>query len=314
MKFAIGMRNLKTALAVLICLIISQLLHLEYPFYAVIATIIAMENSVTNSYTVGKNRMMGTIVGAFCGLIFALIDPHNAILAALGIIMVIYICNLLGWNKSVSIASIVFLAIMLNLRPGESPLLYGTHRVMDTLIGIGVAVLVNYLVYPPNHERGLEQKRMVLRRNMTRLAHELLREGGGVHISSLRDDMTAMEEAYKTYTSEFRLNLSKQLFIDHIEQEIDIYHNTYSHMRMLRLLTDEPETELAPGVIQRLRSLVAAPITVHPEYLPLIYQYHVQCIIQEMQILGLMIPAHIAPPKKLQPIRTELAISDESVE
>ncbi|WP_046213499.1 FUSC family protein [Paenibacillus wulumuqiensis] len=314
MKFAIGMRNLKTALAVLICLIISQLLHLEYPFYAVIATIIAMENSVTNSFTVGKNRVMGTIVGALCGFLFALIDPYSAVFSAIGIVVVIYICNLLNWNKSISIASIVFLAVMLNLRPGESPLFYGMNRVTDTLIGIGVAVLVNYLVYPPNHERGLEQKRMILRRNMTRLAHELLREGGGVHISSLRDDMTAMEEAYKTYTSEFRLKLSKQLFINHIEQEIDIYHNTYSHMRMLRLLTDEPETDLAPGVMQRLRSSVAAPITVHPEYLPLIYQYHVQCILQEMQILGLMLPTHIATPKKLQPARAELVSSSETNE
>jgi uncharacterized membrane protein YgaE (UPF0421/DUF939 family) len=299
MKFAIGMRNIKTALAVFICLLISQTFHLEYPFYAVIATIIAMENSVTNSYTVGKNRVMGTIVGAICGFLFALIDPYSAVFSALGIIVVIYVCNLLKWNKAVSIASIVFLAIMLNLRPGESPLFYGMNRMLDTLIGISVAVIVNYLVFPPKHERQMEHRRKILRRHLTRLAHQLLRQGGGVHISSLKQDMSELEKVYETYTSEFHLNKKKQTMMEHLEEEIDIYHNTYSHMRQLRLLTDEPSLEATAKPDVQFTS--SRPLTSHGEDLLMIYRYHVRCILQELQHLGLMLPRKIAPPLNLHP-------------
>lgn len=299
MKYAIGMRNIKTALAVFICLFISQALHLQYPFYAVIATIIAMENSVTNSYTVGKNRVMGTIVGAICGLAFALIDPYSAFFSAIGIVVVIYICNLLQWNKSISIASIVFLAIMLNLQPGESPWFYGMNRVIDTLIGIGVAVAVNYLVFPPKHERQMEHRRKILRRHFTQLAHELLGQGGGVHISSLKADMSELEKVYETYTSEFHLNKKKRTMMEHLEEEIDIYHNTYSHMRQLRLLTDEPSLEAANKLDVQFTS--SRPLTSHGEDLLMIYRYHVRCILQELQRLGLMLPRKIAPPMNLHP-------------
>lgn len=302
MKLAIGMRNIKTALAVLICLLISKVFNLEYPFYAVIATIIAMENSVTNSYTVGKNRVMGTIVGAIFGMGFALIDPHSAIFSAVGIVVVIYICNLLKWNKSVSIASIVFLAIMLNLRPGENPWFYGMNRVLDTLIGIGVAVIINYLVFPPNHERNMEQRRKILRQRLTVLSHELLAEGGGVHISSLKKDMSELEKVYEIYTSEFHLNKKKRTIMDHLEEEIDIYHNTYSHMRMLRLLTDEPPqaVESKPQVDFKFSSPPARPLTMHGEDLLMIYRYHVRCILQDLTQLGLMLPTKIAPPLNLR--------------
>ncbi len=299
MKLAIGMRNIKTALAVLICLLISEAFRLEYPFYAVIATIIGMENSITNSYTVGKNRVLGTIVGAICGLIFALIDPYSAVFSAIGIVVVIYICNLLKWNKSISIASIVFLAIMLNLRPGESPWFYSLNRVTDTLIGIGVAVAVNYLVFPPKHERYMEHRRKILRRRLTELSHELLRQGGGVHISSLKQDMSELEKVYETYTSEFHLNKKKLTMMEHLEQEIDIYHNTYSHMRQLRLLTDEPSLEAIEKPDVQFSS--ARPLTAHGEDLLMIYRYHVRCILQELQRLGLMLPRKIAPPLNLHP-------------
>lgn len=296
MKFLVGMRNLKTALAVFICIIISQLLQLEYPFYAVIATIIAMENSVTNSYTVGKNRMMGTLVGAAIGFVFAWIDPHSAVYSAIGIVIVIYICNLLKWNKSISIASIVFLAIMLNLRPGESPFLYGMHRVADTLIGISVAVLVNYLVFPPDHERSMEQMRSVLRKHLTKLAHELLREGGTIHISPLKKDMANLEKAYETYASEFHLKKNKQQMLEHLEQEIDVYHNTYSHMRMIRLLTDELPTHHHWGLPEQHHSHLMAQLPLDTSSQQIIYNYHVSCILQEMSTLGLLIPSHIAQP------------------
>ncbi|MDU2243799.1 MAG: aromatic acid exporter family protein, partial [Paenibacillus sp.] len=62
MKWTIGLRNLKTGLAICLCVIIAALMRLEYPFYAAIATIISMENSVTNSFTAGKHRTMGTFV------------------------------------------------------------------------------------------------------------------------------------------------------------------------------------------------------------------------------------------------------------
>ena len=138
----IGSRNIKTALSVFICIIIFQILKRPYPFYACIAAVICMQNSVQNSFVAGKNRMIGTIIGAIIGIVFSILIGQNAIVTGLGIVLVIYLCNLFKQDGSASIACIVFLAIMTNLKEGTS-YMYALNRVFDTFIGIIVSILVN---------------------------------------------------------------------------------------------------------------------------------------------------------------------------
>ncbi|MBL4936645.1 FUSC family protein [Clostridium sp. YIM B02515] len=144
----IGMRNIKTAIAVVISMIISKLLNMEYPFYTVIASIISMQSSVEASFKAGRNRMLGTLIGALIGFILSSIMPGNIILIGIGIVAVIYICNIFNWEQSTSIACVVFCAIMINLK-GGSPFFYSVNRLVDTFIGITVAVGVNYFIAPP---------------------------------------------------------------------------------------------------------------------------------------------------------------------
>ncbi|ERI95663.1 hypothetical protein HMPREF1982_00137 [Clostridiales bacterium oral taxon 876 str. F0540] len=144
----IGMRNIKTAIAVVISVIISKLLKMEYPFYIAIASIISMQSSVEASFKAGRNRMLGTLIGAIVGFFLSSINPGNIILIGLGIIAVIYLCSIFNWEQSTSIACVVFCAIMMNLK-GSSPFLYSVNRLLDTFIGIIVAVGVNYFISPP---------------------------------------------------------------------------------------------------------------------------------------------------------------------
>ncbi|WDC83191.1 aromatic acid exporter family protein [Caloramator sp. mosi_1] len=60
------------------------------------------------TYTAGKNRLLGTLIGAILGFVFASFFPTNAIFSAVGIIVLICICNKLEWNDAISMAGIVF--------------------------------------------------------------------------------------------------------------------------------------------------------------------------------------------------------------
>ncbi|RUT47642.1 FUSC family protein [Paenibacillus anaericanus] len=280
MRLSIGMRNIKTAIAIFVCLIISELLHLEYPFYAAIATIISMENSVTNSFTVGKNRMMGTFVGAGIGLIFAIIDPQNAFYCAIGIVLVIYICNLLKWNKSISIASIVFLAIMLNLQVGGSPLLYGLNRIFDTLIGVSVAVVVNYLIFPPKHEYNLHIARKTVMRRLAETAEEVVNFGVNDDLKPLKKDIADLEKYLELCKLEFHLKKDLSQTMELIEEEVEICKNIYSHMRMIQRLYIEQDLVIHQRASQQLDS----------ESLSIVIRYHIDCIIVEIEGLGLILP------------------------
>lgn len=146
----IGMRNIKTAIAVSISIIIAKALKMEYPFYIAIAAIIAMQGTVESSFKAGLNRMIGTLIGALVGFICATIKPGDALISGIGIIFVIYLCNLVKRKESSSIGGVVFCAIMLNLK-GGSALSYSINRILDTFVGIAVAVLINYFLMPPKN-------------------------------------------------------------------------------------------------------------------------------------------------------------------
>lgn len=145
----IGLRNLKTALSVFLSILISNFVGLDYPFYAAIAALVCMQTTLEKTFITGKNRLLGTAVGALLGFIFASVFPTNAIFSAIGIIVLIYICNKLEWNDAISMAGIVFLAIMLNIKDNKHALIYSYKRLLETLIGIVVAFLVNSFIFPP---------------------------------------------------------------------------------------------------------------------------------------------------------------------
>ncbi len=112
----VGARIQKTALSVFICIIISHLLGGKSPFYACIAAVICMQDSHENTIKMGKNRMIGTIIGGIAGIFatFIFFTYNNyyfdAALISLLCIVVIYYCNLLNKSGSVTIACIVLLA------------------------------------------------------------------------------------------------------------------------------------------------------------------------------------------------------------
>lgn len=151
----IGMRNIKTAVSVFLCLLLFNIIKRDNSFYACIAAIICMQQTIENTFSKGVSRIIGTIIGGFVGVILLVIGEsyitENAylFLIPLGIVILIEICVLLKQNDAVSICCIVFLSILINHRYIGDYLFYTINRVIDTSIGIMIAVAVNrYLKVP----------------------------------------------------------------------------------------------------------------------------------------------------------------------
>ncbi|WP_315118534.1 aromatic acid exporter family protein [uncultured Clostridium sp.] len=142
----VGMRNIKTSISVVLCVVLFKLLNREYPFFACIAAVVTLQHSVSDSFKAGQNRLIGTVIGATTGLIFSYLPQFNfwihIVYIGLGICMVIYLCNIFDKNDSISIACIVFSAIMTNLK-GVPSYVYVVNRTIDTFIGIIISILVN---------------------------------------------------------------------------------------------------------------------------------------------------------------------------
>lgn len=149
-RFKIGMRTIKTVVAVGICLLAFQFFTPTSSvngIQAALAATICMKSSLRNTLRTGLDRAAGTVIGAVMGVLFLLFSrPLSAMLVCaisiFGVLLIIYLCNVLRLQASVTISIVVFLIILI----GESdipPVFYGLARLGETVFGIFVAYMVN---------------------------------------------------------------------------------------------------------------------------------------------------------------------------
>lgn len=149
----IGARNLKSGLAVVISIIIADIFGFDSAFFAAITSVVCMQDSSESSVHMGKNRFIGTVIGAIFGSIGTLILSINSskimkiILVFVLTLIVIYICTLIKLPGAVTIACIVLLATVLMNRD-YSNYYYAFHRSIETFVGAIIAIVVNHFVLP----------------------------------------------------------------------------------------------------------------------------------------------------------------------
>ncbi|HAS74708.1 MAG TPA: hypothetical protein DCS67_11250 [Clostridiales bacterium UBA8960] len=143
----IGMRTIKTGLAVAVTLLVCELFKVTNPFFAAIAAIFAMESSIDETMVAVRDRLLGTILGAVLAIIFTTFVPVNALSIGVGIIVVIHLCNLFKWHGTIKISTVVFVAIALGFQEGGQ-VEYAIFRTFDTFIGLSISALINLFVFP----------------------------------------------------------------------------------------------------------------------------------------------------------------------
>ncbi len=233
----IGMRNIKTALSVFICIVIFRLFRFQYPFYACIASVICIQNSISGSFSTGKNRMIGTMIGATIGFLFSLIQLNNAFLCFIGIICVIYCCNITKVRESVTIACIVFLAIMTNLK-NVTPFMYSIHRLLETFIGIIVAVILNYLLNPPNYFSKVNNILENIHREIFSVCN-LLIEGKRIDTNEMNKKISKLKEYINLYNKEVRFSRKAEKDLDKLHNLINLYEKASLHLTIISSLDTE---------------------------------------------------------------------------
>lgn len=154
-KYKLGLRAIKTAIAVAICAFVSMFSNHEDIFCACIASVICMEQTYAQTWDTGINRIIGTLIGGCVGYValesicsFPTYEWIRVILLPLCILIVVYTCNLINRKQAVSIGCVVIIVIL--SRSGSSTistLQYVIQRVMDTLLGVFVAMLINKFAF-----------------------------------------------------------------------------------------------------------------------------------------------------------------------
>ncbi len=151
----IGQRILRSVAAVALCFVVYLLRGRKgIPFYSALAVLQCIQPYTANTYKIARKRVTGTFIGAFWGLVMILLQVYvlhgrfsdtfiGYMLIALLTGVVIYSTVVLDLKETSYFSCVVFLSIVVIHITDESPVGFVMNRVLDTLIGVGLALVVN---------------------------------------------------------------------------------------------------------------------------------------------------------------------------
>lgn len=160
--FRLGMRTLKSALAVMLCIIFFRITDRGTPMIAALAAVFSLRQDLTTSLSFGKSRIIGNSIGGAFALIFVLVNTYfdnhflvELILLPALVILVIVLSDGMNNNAGIISAIATMLMIALSIPQGNS-FQYAVERVFDTFIGTFIGIGVNYVIRAKPKEKELQ--------------------------------------------------------------------------------------------------------------------------------------------------------------
>lgn len=149
-----GMRVIKTCLAITICLTIEYFRGMSMPYHSSIAAIVCMQPTLKSTFRTASDRTIGTLIAGLYGFLFITLfyQQLQVRLNSLSYFLLIGVMTLplmmlmiaIKKQGGLAITVVVFLIVVINAG-ATNPLSYTIERVVGTLIGIGVALFINWL-------------------------------------------------------------------------------------------------------------------------------------------------------------------------
>ncbi len=153
LKIRIGLRTIKTALAVVASMMIVDLYGATTSklVFAMLGAMAAVQPTFKESWTSCLTQIVGVFFGAAVGVFLLYLQVPMLVAAGIGIILVITLYNVLRITYSPSLPCLI--VVTLCTTPDVQPFIYAMGRIWDSAIGLGIGMLINTLVYPYDNSR-----------------------------------------------------------------------------------------------------------------------------------------------------------------
>ncbi|HEX3018436.1 MAG TPA: aromatic acid exporter family protein [Caproicibacter sp.] len=278
----LGLRIIKTGIAVTVCIVISNLLKLDQPFLAVIATVLSMGKSIDMSVRSGKNKMIGVLIGAALGCGFAVLaltmhSPANAGLCGVGIIAVLYLCQLFSLNGAAALTSFAFAAVMFG-SISIKPWVYAITCAENAIIGIAISVLINLIIMPPNYAEEVKRAYALLREKISSSVEDVS-EKHPIDVKEIETVIERLARNVRLYVSEARFLRGDDDEVFSISCKVSAYKMILDELKAI----DAMELANKENISDELQT---------------VYRYHMNRMTQLLEGVSEKSTASAAPKKK----------------
>jgi uncharacterized membrane protein YgaE (UPF0421/DUF939 family) len=135
--------SVRAAAAAAASVAVAQCLQPQPAIVALVTAVVVTDHSTTQTRRLALPRLAGTLLGAGTGSLLSEVLPSNPLVIGFGILVAMFLSHLLRIQSAARVAGFVCGIILLS--QNDHPWSYGYHRLIETTLGIGFAVLVSFV-------------------------------------------------------------------------------------------------------------------------------------------------------------------------
>jgi uncharacterized membrane protein YccC len=132
----------RAATAAVASLLIARLFRLPEAYWAPIATIVVMQSTLGAAWTVSRERLAGTALGAIAGAVLATYAGQNIAAFGAGIFALGVLCAILRVERGAYHYAGITLVIVMLIARTQPAWIVAIHRFFEISVGIAVALLL----------------------------------------------------------------------------------------------------------------------------------------------------------------------------
>lgn len=134
----------KAGLVTLLSLAVSKLPRLDEPITIAFAAILCIPSAFYRGLKAGIKNFYATVIGAFVGMVLIMALDKDWLAIPPGVMIVCLACYVFNWLDYFPLAA--FTLLVVSYYPEESIWLSSLERTLQVAVGIGIAMLVNWMV------------------------------------------------------------------------------------------------------------------------------------------------------------------------
>ncbi len=132
----------RTAIAAVASLLIARLFRLPEAYWSAIATLIVMQSTLGAAWTVSKERMAGTALGAAAGAFLATYAGSSVAVFGVGVFVLGVLCAIMHIDRGAYRYAGITLVIVMLIARSRPPWIVATHRFVEISVGIAVGLIL----------------------------------------------------------------------------------------------------------------------------------------------------------------------------
>lgn len=153
LKIRIGLRTIKTVMAVIISMMVVNIYGATTSklTFAMLGAMAAVQPSFKESWESCLTQFVGVFCGAAMGIVLLFLQVPYLVATGIGMIIVITFYNVLKIPYSPSLPCMIVVTICTT--PDIQPMMYALGRIWDSAIGLGIGMGINMLICPYDNSR-----------------------------------------------------------------------------------------------------------------------------------------------------------------